>query len=1357
MASITEKELLKTDPKLPDRPYQIEALLIILTFVKCLVKMFCGTGKSRIITNVIIHKKQNLNVVVFPSLALIRQYSTDYLNHTDFIRHFKKHKIINVSSEHLVTIESTTDQYLIKKFLKNKSPKIVLVTYQSLHVLLECLEEKKIGLICYDEAHHVVSDECKKLVFGTDYYENEVYFTATPRNENGITMFDRDEPEKNMCGKIAYDYTYLNGLRDGFLNAFDICVDMYTENTNKSIYEAIARAILARNTSRVLSFHSGVNGESNTNVWNFVNEHEFRIVFDRIQRTEFPEKKRYYKKITFRGMDGETKSDERTKMLKALDDTPDNEVYIISSCETIGEGVDTKKANMCVFADPKASITKIIQNIGRVLRRNNAQPLSTVLIPCFVDMNNYAEAGGDPIKQDEIIREQMRATNGDYAPILNVLAALTQEDPDIYDMCLKYPNRKAKEESLKEQGFTIDDDDDDDGDSDYTPEDVEKMKTVDKIPLELHTDGAIERFNEDVKDQPLMRLYHDDETDTYKPIVKECDDSDCDEDEEDDRRPIEPPNPKKRGVGLQVHTNDEIEMLWRVKGELDFNRKFSCVVIECEVSAGEEKWHMTHQKVCDYMDVEKKRPSSIDKNPIIKKIGYWVNDQNKNYIRNNGCMSNPSIRVIWEATKDKYNEYLSSAQEKWGSMLQKSCDYMECEHKMPSQKSKNPIIKKLGAWICGQKIKYKNQSGLMSNITIRAKWETIVEKYKEYLCIDNEEQWELKLQKLCNYMDKEHKSPPSCDKNTEIKKLGKWVGQQKNNYDLKTCIMTNPLIRAKWKATTDKYNDYLCIDDEAQWYLMVHKLCDYMDTENKSPSSHDKNPIIKKLGSWVGTQKKTYAKKDRIMSNQTIRSKWEEITDKYKSYLGDRKELWSIMLQNICSYMDKEKKLPSSSDKNTEIKKLGSWVNNQIYNYTKNICTISDPDIRATWEAMLLKYNEYFNDRTFIWNIMLQNVCDYMDKEHKSPPSCDKNAEIKKLGTWVQHQKTNYKKKRESMSDPEIRSKWEVVCEKYKEYLCIDREELWVLMLQKLCVYMDKEKKRPSARNKNAEIKKLGGWIGTQNKNYVVNIGCMSDPDIRIKWEEMLEKYKHIFIQEPVSLEPVSLAQEPPPPKKKKRNLVIKPTTESASTHTHHPISVIGQFHKTHIRMRSDTLHQKFKDNPTLWEDYHQMRASTFANYDPASIPSNRIIQELEKIKTKRQVVVVDMGCGKASIAHHFQKDTRFVFHNYDHQSGGDTMIQEIDISSLPLDDASAEYAIMSLALWGTKENCIQYIKEAFRVLESKGRLYISDSTKKWSPDPLTSENAGQLLRTMITENGFKIISEDVGIPFCLFVCDKLY
>ena len=887
METITKADLLNFDPGLQNRPYQIHALLSIFQYPKCLVKMFCGTGKSRIITNVIFHEKKELSVVVFPSLALISQYSTDYMTHVEYNHHFKKHKMMNVSSESLTTIDSTTSPKEIQKFLKFKSPKIILVTYQSFQVLLDCLKGKTIGLVCYDEAHHVVSPEYQKLVFDTDYFEKEVFFTATPKNENGITMFDRDDPERNMCGTIVYNYSYLQGLMDEVLNAFEICVDMYTENTNTSIYEAMARAILARSTSRVLSFHSGVNGESNTNVWNFVKEAEFQTAFEKVQKTEFPEKAGYYKKITFKGIDGNTPSHERKAILYALGETPMDEIYIISSCETIGEGVDTKKANMCIFADPKASIVKIIQNIGRVVRRNKDHPLSTILIPCWINMENYADANGDRTKQDDLIRENMRSDNGDYSSILNVLGALNQEDEELYEMCLNYPNRKVKDESMASQGFRIvetNDDDEDDDSGTYSIEEVEMMKN-DGEPLEIHTNETIERFNEDSSSENITRLYHDEEEDVYKPIVR----TDC---EEDERQIIQPPNSNTR-IKMSIHQNDDIKMLWGVKGDVDFSKKFCSVVIECEVSSnGQERWYKSFNEVCAYMDREKKRPNKRDKDP--------------------------------------------------------------------------------------------------------------------------------------------------------------------------------------------------------------------------------------------------------------------------------------------------------------EIKTLGIWISTQIINYKKQT--------------------------HIVWN------------------------------------------------NPDVRTEWESYIEKYSEYL--DRNS------------------------------------------------------------------------------------------SKKKQTSIPETHEEQKTTTPHqfpPISDIGALHKKYLKMGSDTLHKKFKENPDLWLEYHATRNRTFTAYDTDSIPSNRIVRELEKIQTKREKVIVDMGCGEASIAHHFQNDKRFAFHNYDHQTGGDPLIQEVDISKLPLEDVSVEIAIMSLALWGTRDNCTQYIKEAYRVLESGGKFYISDSTKKWSPEQLTPENGGELLRTLLTTNGFNIINEEIRSPFCLFVCEKIY
>ena len=1116
MEAITKKELLKSDPGLKDRPYQLEALLSIFRYLKCIVKMFCGTGKSRIITNVIIHEKKELSVVVFPSLALINQYSADYLNNAEYNKHFKKHKTINISSEILPTIESTTDPKQIRKFLKSKGSKIILVTYQSYKVLLDCLDGTKIGVVCYDEAHHVVSPECQTLVFGTTHFEKEVFFTATPKNENGITMFNRDDPEKNMCGPVAYDYTYLQGLTDEVLNAFEICVDMYTENTNNSIYDAMARAILARNTNRVLSFHSGVNGESNTNVWKFVNQTEFEIAFNKVQKAEFPEKANDYKKITFKGMDGATSSAERKAMLKALDDTPSNEIYIIASCETIGEGVDTKKANMCVFADPKSSITKIIQNIGRVVRRNNSQPLSTILIPCWINMENYASANGDREKQDELIRQNMRSEKGDYASILNVLSALRQEDNELYEMCLNYPNRRVKEESLEEQGFRIDEDE-------YSAEDVEQMKK-DGDPLEIHTDETIERFNEDSSEN-MTRLYYNAEEDVYSPIVRDDSESESEEESdeesesEDDRSVIQPPKPKA-GIKMSIHQNDDIQILWGVTGDLDFSQKFCSVVIECEVSFGVEQWYNKLKLMCEYMDKHKKRPSDHDKDPVIKKLGSWVCHQKNNYKKNAYIMENTLIRTEWESTMKKYAEYLESGEEAWRSI-------------------------------------HKN---------------------------------------VCDYMDKYKKSPSTIDKDPEIKKLGNWVSHQKKNYEKNVEIMKNPIIRAEWESTLKKYAEYIESGEEA--WRSTHKIvCEYMVKHMKSPSTHDKDPEIKKLGLWVRTQKQNYKKNVQIMTN---------------------------------------------------------------------------PIIRTEWEATLEKYSEYLESGEEAWRSSNRDACDYMDKHMKSPSTHDKDPEIKKLGKWISHQKSNYKKNVHSMANPDIRAEWEATLKKYAEYL-----------------------KQP-----------------------------ITEPKLKVK----------------------------------KQTDIPLPSAESTAPHHFPPPSKIGRLHLKYHRMRSDNLHATFKENPQLWREYHDTRKDTFATYDPSSIPANQIIRKLEEYKTKRQKVVVDMGCGEAPIAHYFKdkNDNRFIFHNYDHQSGGDPIIQEVDISSLPPEDASVEIAIMSLALWGTDENCTQYIKEAYRVLESGGKFYISDSTKKWSPEPLTPENGGELLRTLLTTNGFVIRDENIGSPFCLFVCEKL-
>ena len=719
------------------RKYQQNALDNILKYDRCLVKMFCGTGKSLVMTKTILHVQSNISVIVFPSLSLIQQYSSDY------IPLYQDYNVINISSEKL-EFHSTTDPDEIDAFLSSRSPKLVLVTYQSYDVLIHSLKGKKITA-CFDEAHHIVSPEYQKLIFDPSYYERQVFFTATPRNENGIVMYDRLNPELNMCGPTAFDYTFLDGLNDGYLNKFEICVDMFSKNTSSSMYEAIARTVLKHGTNRILTFHSGVNGEKNTSVWNFVDPDAFQKAFDHVLETEFPDKRGFYTKITMRGMDGETPSQKRKRWLRKMDKSPPHEIYLISSCETIGEGVDTKRANMVVFVDPKTSNIKIIQNIGRVLRLNRESPYSVVLVPVFVNLENYAAANGDPVLQDELIKEQMRSERGDYAPIMNVLAALNQEDPDLYELCLTFPNKAHKIKSLQEQGFDIDED------CEYSEEEVATF-TSDGVPLEIHKDDSIVRINEpENSDEPpkkrmktneLRRLYYDSDEDVYRPIITD----------DDDKRLILPP---KKRVSLSIRQDDDIQILWGVKA-FDGCEKFGSIVLECSVSWNVLNWHKTHKQLCEYMDVNKKRPSHGDKNLEIKRIGTWVGTQITNYGKGLKIMKDPEIRKVWEETLQKY-EYLCDATEQWHKKHKEVCQYMDINKKRPSNGDKNPEIKRLGTWVSHQIKNYGKGLNIMKDPEIRKVWEETLQMYpflqkrKTYADLSEEER-----QKICEKYLKKH-------------------------------------------------------------------------------------------------------------------------------------------------------------------------------------------------------------------------------------------------------------------------------------------------------------------------------------------------------------------------------------------------------------------------------------------------------------------------------------------------------------------------------------------------------------------------------------------------------------------------
>ena len=114
---------------------------------KGLIKMFCGSGKSLIIYNCLLTYTNNLSVIVVPSINLITQFNKDYLHNENFKKYNntlqKQYQTLSVCSRNEIKndLNFTTDSEKILEFIEEDGIKIILITYQSLPLLIDIIEE----------------------------------------------------------------------------------------------------------------------------------------------------------------------------------------------------------------------------------------------------------------------------------------------------------------------------------------------------------------------------------------------------------------------------------------------------------------------------------------------------------------------------------------------------------------------------------------------------------------------------------------------------------------------------------------------------------------------------------------------------------------------------------------------------------------------------------------------------------------------------------------------------------------------------------------------------------------------------------------------------------------------------------------------------------------------------------------------------------------------------------------------------------------------------------------------------------------------------------------------------------------
>lgn len=89
------------------------------------------------------------------------------------------------------------------------------------------------------------------------------------------------------------------------------------------------------------------------------------------------------------------------------------------------------------------------------------------------------------------------------------------------------------------------------------------------------------------------------------------------------------------------------------------------------------------------------------------------------------------------------------------------------------------------------------------------------------------------------------------------------------------------------------------------------------------------------------------------------------------------------------------------------------------------------------------------------------------------------------------------------------------------------------------------------------------------------------------------------------------------------------------------------------------------------------------------------------------------------------------------------------DIKDTELEECEVDIAILSLAMWGN--NCHDYVRETYRILDDGGILLIVEPMKRWY-DEDKEENR---LEKLLEDSGFTIISKSER-KFCFIEARKL-
>ena len=217
---------------------------------------------------------------------------------------------------------------------------------------------------------------------------------------------------------------------------------------------------------------------------------------------------------------------------------------------------------------------------------------------------------------------------------------------------------------------------------------------------------------------------------------------------------------------------------------------------------------------------------------------------------------------------------------------------------------------------------------------------------------------------------------------------------------------------------------------------------------------------------------------------------------------------WEEKLDMVEEYIQENRKLPLSTDKNVMVKQLRNWISHQNKNYKKQEFNMKNKQICIKWEKFIEEYSEFFLSKEEIWQNRFNIIIQYIEDNSILPPRSSTNIEVKKMAEWIQHQKQYYKNKSSIFENQDIRLIWEQFVSKYDKYKTI--EDKWIENLQYVKDYVKLNKKLPPRDDNDDAVRKLSNWVNSQKQNYKNKTQILNNEYFYKLWDEFIHDYDNL-------------------------------------------------------------------------------------------------------------------------------------------------------------------------------------------------------------------------------------------------------